>query len=496
MLLAAGCAACSRSSRPVVQRVAFLPFENLSGDAALDWISSAGPKIVTDELLGGGARAVPLQVAALRDAYASGATQLVHGYVEKRRGSHSKEGVHFEFMVEDAQTHKTLQTMASEGDPLASLGSLAKKIDTAAHAFSSTNPQAVAAWGKGDYEKAVSLDRGFGAAWLSWVQARAAATGDPQAKQQASEIATRALMQPSLQSPVDRAQLEFLSATLRQDEPAQERALTALAKLMPQDVTLLGQLATRETNTRRFSEAARYYQAILQENPDDIEIWNQLGYAQALAGDLEPAKQSFERYGRDPAHTANALDSQGEAEFLNGKFADAEKDFLAAHAKSSAMLGGGDLLKAAYSRWLEGDLPGADKLFSQYAAFRTQQKDTLVPWRQAVWEYSTGRTEAAVARLSNVTGPAANIAHAQLAVWKDPSKLPQDPAALKQAYERTPPAADGLPRVLYAAALAKAGQKDEARKLIAVWPLPGADSDPLLQSFVFPEYLELKRELK
>lgn len=489
--MAAGCAACSRSGNAAVERVAFLPFENLSGDAALDWISSAGPRIVNDELLGGAARVVPLQAAALRDAYASGATRLVHGYIEKRR-----QGFHFEFVVEDARTHKTLQTLASDGDPLPSLDRLARNIDTAAHAFSSTNTQAVAAWGQGDYEKAVSLDPGFGAAWLSWVQARAAAAGDPQAKQQASEIAARALGQPSLQSPVDRAQLQFVSATLRQDGPAQERALTELAKLLPHDVGMLNQLATRETNSRRFSEAARYYQAILQEAPDNVEIWNQLGYAQALAGDLESAKQSFERYGRDPAHAANALDSKGEAEFLNGQFAAAEKDFLDAHAKSNAMLGGGDLLKAAYSRWLEGDLPGADKLFSQYAAFRTQQKDPLVPWRQAVWEYSTGRTEAAIARLSNVTGPAANIAHAQLALWKDPSKLPQDPAALQQAYERTPPAADGLPRVLYAAALAKAGRKDEARKLIALWPLPGAESDPLLQSFVFPKYLELKRELK
>ena len=84
-----------------------------------------------------------------------------------------------------------------------------------------------------------------------------------------------------------------------------------------------------------------------------------MGYAQAFAGDLEAAKQSFERYARDPAHAANALDSQGEAEFLNGKFADAEKDFLAAHAKSSAMLGGGDLLKAAYSRWLAGRPAGS-----------------------------------------------------------------------------------------------------------------------------------------
>jgi hypothetical protein len=95
-----------------------------------------------------------------------------------------------------------------------------------------------------------------------------------------------------------------------------------------------------------------------------------------------------------------------------------------------------------------------------------------------------------------VTGPAAGVAGAQLALWKDPSKLPQDPAALKQAYDRTPPTADGLPRVLYAAALMHAGQKDEARKLIALWPLPGAETDPLLQSFVFPKYLELKQELR
>ena len=36
----------------------------------------------------------------------------------------------------------------------------------------------------------------------------------------------------------------------------------------------------------------------------------------------------------------------------------------------------------------------------------------------------------------------------------------------------------------------------EARKLLELWPLPGLEGDPLLQSFLFPKYLELKRELK
>ncbi|MBZ5634145.1 MAG: tetratricopeptide repeat protein [Acidobacteriia bacterium] len=474
-----------------MERVAFLPFENLTGDATLDWIAAAGPKIVTDQLLGSSfstaSAIVPVQVGALRDAYASGATQLVHGYFEKR-----SQALHFEFVVEDAQTHKALQTVAGDGDVLPVFDRLARQIGTGAHPFSSTNPQAVSAWGSGDNEKAVSLDPAFGAAWLSWAQSRAAA-GD---KQQASEIVARALRQPALQSPVDRARLEFVSASLRQDGPAQQQALKALSQLMPHDSVLLRQLATEEMNARRFSEAARYYQDVIREDPDDTELWNLLGYAQAFAGDVASAQKSLERYGRDPSHAANALDSLGEASFLNGKFAEAEKYFLEAHAKSGALLGGGDLLKAAYARWFAGDPAGADQLFLRYAAFRTEQKDPLVPWRQAVWEYSTGRQPAAIARLSNVTGPVANLARTQIELWKDPSKLPHDPAALKQAYERAPPAADGITRVLYAAALAEAGQKDEARKLLVLWPLPGLESDPLLQSFLFPKYLELKRELK
>jgi len=96
-----------------------------------------------------------------------------------------------------------------------------------------------------------------------------------------------------------------------------------------------------------------------------------------------------------------------------------------------------------------------------------------------------------------VTGPdpASEIARTQLILWKDLSKLPSDPAQLKQAYERTPPALDGITRVLYAASLVQAGQKDEARRLLELWPLPGLDGDPLLQSLLFPKYLELKRQL-
>jgi tetratricopeptide (TPR) repeat protein len=481
-------AACSRARNPV-ERVAVLPFENLSGDPALEWIAAAGPKILADQLLGDATSgSVPTLAPALRDAYAASATRLVHGYFDKRRQS-----LHFEFAVEDSQTHKTLQTITGDGAVLPVLDRLAKALDAGAHPFSSANPDAVAAWGRGQYENAVMLDPDFGTAWLSWAQSRSAA-GDPQ---QAVDIIGRALAQSSLRSPIDRAELELLSATLRRDEPARQLALAGLAKFVPNDTALLRQLASQAMNARQFSQAAQFYQNILRIEPEDIESWNMLGYAQAFAGDLDSARKSFEEYGRDPARTANALDSEGEVFFSRGKFAEAEKYFLQANDKNSAMLSGGDLLKAAYSHWLQGDLPGADRIFAQYITLRTQQKDPLVVWRQAVWEYSTGRPDAAIARLASVTGTGAgaDAARTQLAVWRDSSKLPTDPAALKQLYDRTPPTSDGLTRVLYAAALVQAGRKDDARKLLELWPLPGGENDPLLQSLLFPKYLELKRQL-
>jgi len=66
---------------------------------------------------------------------------------------------------------------------------------------------------------------------------------------------------------------------------------------------------------------------------------------------------------------------------------------------------------------------------------------------------------------------------------------------LRQTYERTPPATDGLVRTLYASALLQAGQKDEARKLVERWPLPEG-SDSFFQAIMYPRFLELRKALK
>jgi hypothetical protein len=74
-------------------------------------------------------------------------------------------------------------------------------------------------------------------------------------------------------------------------------------------------------------------------------------------------------------------------------------------------------------------------------------------------------------------------------------KAPGDVSVLKGLYERTPPTSDGEVRMFYAAALVAAGQEAEARQLLTRWPLPENGGDPLFQSLVYPQFLELRRKL-
>jgi hypothetical protein len=83
----------------------------------------------------------------------------------------------------------------------------------------------------------------------------------------------------------------------------------------------------------------------------------------------------------------------------------------------------------------------------------------------------------------------------QRAVWRGEAHIPDDLNQLRTVYQSTNPAADGLARTLYAAALVEAGKQDEARTLLKLWPLPESASDSLLQSLMYPRFLELQRTL-
>jgi len=477
---------CSREPQRGVERLAILPFSNLTGDAALDWVANAGPAILSQELAGG-TRILPLRVASVGTAALENAAQLLHCSFTQRGGS-----LQIQYALEDAGRHRMIATGAVDGSVLIAVNSLARMLDAdGARPFSTPNPEAAAAWGRGEFERAVDLDPDFGTAWASWI----VQTAQARKPDLAADLAGRALGRAALRTPLDKAQIQLSYAALRKDEVARAAALTELVKLAPHDTGPLLALAAVQRQARKYPAAEELYRRVLAIEPMNADALNSLGYTEGESGDLDAARKTFEAYGQNPNQALNALDSLGEVYFMNGRFAEAEKYFAQESARDPRFLKGAPLMKAAYAHWLGGDLTGADGLMQKYLAFLAEQNNPLAFWREAVWLYATGRRERAIAALTKAPPDQAANMERQRAVWRGEAHIPEDLNQLRTAYQSTNPAADGLSRTLYAAALVKAGKVDEARALLKLWPLPESASDSLLQSLMYPRFLELRKTL-
>jgi Flp pilus assembly protein TadD len=457
-------------------RYALLPFDNLTGDASLDWIARTAPSIAAVEIAG-----TARPAATVGDAYLERATRFVHGYF-----TGTASALHLTIEVEDSSTHKMVATDRIDGPLLKSVNTLSKRLEPKAESFSTDNEAAIEAWGRGEFEKAVTIDPAFGTAWLAWMETLA--RGDDTAG--AIAVAGRALEHP-IKPEVDGLRIELARATFAKDSHAEHEALVKLTARVA-DPRLLASLGALEMRAREFAVAEGDYKKILAIEPDNIDALNQLGYAYGLQGKVADAEAAFAEYRKQPGQEPNSFDSMGEVYFMNGKFPQAEKAFLKAHELNAALVAGRDLRKAAYARWLAGDLPGADKIFERYLDFRAKLHDPAVEWEHASWEYTTGRKDQAMARIEKTTSKEAVV---QLSIWRGEVKLPTDLDQLKLAYESNEPSADGLYRTLYAEALFARGDKEQAKKLAARWPLPDSAGEPLLQSLVFPKYAALRRNL-
>jgi len=539
-------AGCTRQKSSSPERLAVTPFENLSASREFDWLRRALSAAVVNDLTG-----LPTTYAqavdSLDGAYAMHASRAVEGYFVQSNG---RLEVHASVL--DLASRKTVKDLTLDGPvtqgTVALANELAKKLHAEARAFPTSNENAFRAYGEalggGDrasvvqrLETASQDDPGFSLVYLERAQVLAAG-GDRAGALPVIEGAKR-----GGRDAIVGAKLDLLEASLGGNRAAQERDLEALIRLTPADAKVFEELGQVELAERKFAGAVRSDESATKLDPENVQPWNELGYARSYAGDLNGARSALEQYQRlVPAENVNPLDSLGEVSFYLGDFAAAEKYFLEADKKNPAEFGGADMLKAAQARLMTGDLAGADALFDKYAKRRAG-----VPFESAQWRFVTGRRKAAMEGLEklvpSLAGDARSLALNQMAIWKletgdkkaaeqlssqagesavgpvarnfsgliqailSPDSRPAG-ARLEDAYARllagrfseaTPlletlyrqsnPHNDGEIRTLLAWTYIRTGRTDAARSLIGIYPIPLSSSDLMFASFIFPRYL-------
>jgi Flp pilus assembly protein TadD len=482
--------ACNKPAH-IGDRLVFVPFEYQGSEAAAGWVGVALSGIASVQT---GALAAP----SIREAQTSNAN-VIEGVVTGGPGDFRVSAI-----VRDERSQQTLRAMEARGaTAMEAATAIARQITSQPKPFGTLNNEAIRAYFSGRADDALALDPNFGAPHIAKIETL---LRSGRKDELASAIAAA---RAAKLSDIDRARLEALVA----DTPkGRSDALLALARASRYDVQLWRAAAEAALTSKDHKVAIEAFRKALELDPINIVFWNTLAYAQTFAGDLEAAKRSIEEYRRLQPTEANPLDSLGELYFYEGRFADAEKAFLQAYALNNAALGGGELYRAALCRYLIGDRRKADDLVRQYLEFRQKHGDALVPVKEAVWLYTTGRRDEARQKIAPIATPAAKT---QLAIWdiaegKRPiaalgeraefqgwrlllgRRYPEAVEYWKRIYDSNSLVNGNEARVLLAWALTGANRAEEAASYLQKWPLPPIGPEPGFSSLWPAKVIELK----
>ena len=450
LLLAILFSSCTRQpSRPAVERLAILRFENLSGDASIGWVGRALSEIIAGELapagkprvisaasihaldrvLGGRPISVPGISGESSQALAAGATLLGYGDYSVRNGK-----LEVRLTLEDARAMKAGRVIVVSAPAVDVLGAgtaLARQISAKAALYGTHNPQALEAYMKALESSDVAVIQvGLGAALAAdpdFVPPYRLLAQIKAQQDRAGAVATldQALARGNAISALDRARLELESAELSGNTDARQSALGKLVKLDSGDSSAWRSLGDTLMNRHDYRQAQKAYQNASDLEPEDVALLNFTGYAAGQAGDLDAAMSALRRYAALRPNEPNPLDSMGDVQLSAGRLADAENFYLQSAQKDPNFNNNGALIKAALARLLTGDVSGANNLAERYLAARAQAKDPIVDYRRAQWTWISGRRKAAAQQmgafaLASESGPLRDIAsraYAELALW-------------------------------------------------------------------------------
>ena len=338
MVLLVGC----QSSAPrVTERLALLPFANLTGDRSLDWLSR-GAQVVLNRQLASSRAVSVAPYGDVAGAVLGRATRLLHGVIE-RRGS----GYRLEAIVEDSTTHRQVGDRIELKMPaeqvLSGLNRLAHLLAADAAAPPVAQPAALAAFVEAQslpqpeakraaLKQAAQLDPQFGLPMMALAEL-GIGTGHPDDARAALEGALARQLDP-----IERQQVALLSANLNAnlvnpDRTPQVQALQKLAEAAPSQPGLQLFAASSLERLRQAGPAVTALERAVRVDPENGELWNRLGYAQAYLGRLPAARQALETYQRLEPKEPNPFDSLGEVHYLGGQFKAAAEYFQTGFAR-------------------------------------------------------------------------------------------------------------------------------------------------------------------
>lgn len=417
------------------QRVAILPFENQTGDPALDW-----PVGVVRFALARQLEVLPrvsvFLARSASEAAAQGATRTISGVIATQ-----ERAVGFRFLIEDPQAREALsgglagssKSNSPTPDWTSVMANLAVAVNAAirpnvqpapsqihndqaarllSEALSTTDPSVALT----KLELSTAADPACGWCWNLWAE-QAMRAGGPSALQ---SVIARSRPHSRQIDLLSRARLDLLESGITRDVQARKSALERLTRALPTDVNSLAQLAEIYTNLRQLDRAeATLRQAVASES-GRADLWNSFAYALAYLTRYPEADLAIKEYERSDPNAANPLDSRGEIQMMAGHFREAAKSFESAWEKDKRFNNGASLEKAALALWLNGEKKEAGKFLDRYLAARQQSGDPAAELIRARWEYLFGQTAQARARLQRVAAttdsPIACAASAMLAL--------------------------------------------------------------------------------
>lgn len=392
-----------------VMRVAFLPFENQTGDAALDWPERLIP-LAAGRQLATIPDVVGISANNANDAVSLGATHLVYGYFTR-----SATGPVVRAFVEDARSREVVvqkdlpvgqarwvdlisgvtgvvSTQIHSGTKAAALD---LHNDEAARSISAAMNATSAREALAGYEAAVAADPSCGWCWENLVD-RLGKNGD-------AGVVLRTISESRIKgkdmSGLSRARLDLAQSVLTRSLAERADALERITRVVPSDQASLLQLSQVYVAIRQFDKAERAGHRAVQAAPLRAELWNNYAYNLAYLGKFKEAKGAVEQYGRLDTVSANPQDSLGEIALMSGQFAEAAKAFQASYEKDKRYNNGVALEKSALAHWLNGDKDAAKATLQRLFEDREKLNDGWLELSKARWEYLFGQTVQAKNRM-------------------------------------------------------------------------------------------------